>query len=284
MASSSLSTLSSCTSSSLYPNSKLSRYLSANLTSKTNVSVQFLGKKQFPLLSSTMRFLTVVAATAQSTPRGKTKKVVGIVKMNVWAGKATPAPPVGPAFASRGDDQEKHMAKRFCKEYNARTANKLGDIIPVVITVYDDQSFTFILKTPPASFLLLKAAGVKKGSKDPKQNKVGMITIEQLRKIAEEKLPEMNCTTIVSAMRTIAGTAGNMGIDIDPPLLEPKKKVALFVFAPMTKKRSKLRNRNSTSESENVVSPQTLRRDSSPIAINRVSSGSNGCISVATTG
>ncbi|XP_020871431.1 50S ribosomal protein L11, chloroplastic [Arabidopsis lyrata subsp. lyrata] len=179
MASSSLSTLCSCTSSSLYPNTKLSRYLSANLTSKTNVSIQFLGKKPFPLLSSTMRFLTVVAATAQSIPRGKTKKVVGTIKMNVWAGRATPAPP--------------------------------------------DMSFTFILKTPPASFLLLKAAGVKKGSKDPKQNKVGMITIEQLRKIAEEKLPELNCTTIVSAMRTIAGTACNMGIDIDPPILEPKK-------------------------------------------------------------
>ncbi|EFH40378.1 hypothetical protein ARALYDRAFT_331540 [Arabidopsis lyrata subsp. lyrata] len=225
MASSSLSTLCSCTSSSLYPNTKLSRYLSANLTSKTNVSIQFLGKKPFPLLSSTMRFLTVVAATAQSIPRGKTKKVVGTIKMNVWAGRATPAPPVGPAFASRGDNQEKHMAKRFCKEYNARTADKLGDIIPVLVTVYDDMSFTFILKTPPASFLLLKAQDPScfKGSKDPKQNKVGMITIEQLRKIAEEKLPELNCTTIVSAMRTIAGTACNMGIDIDPPILEPKK-------------------------------------------------------------
>ncbi|CAL9243129.1 unnamed protein product [Arabidopsis halleri] len=181
MASSSLSNFCSCTSSSLHP---LTRYLSANLTSKTNLSLQFLRKRESPLLSSTPRSLTVIAATAPSKLRGKTKKVVGIVKMNVWAGKATPAPP--------------------------------------------DQSFTFILKTPPASFLLLKAAGVKKGSKDPKQNKVGMITIEQLRKIAEEKLPELNCTTIVSAMRTIAGTAGNMGIDIDPPFLEPKKKVALL--------------------------------------------------------
>lgn len=173
MASSSLSTLCSCTSSSLYPNTKLSRYLSANLTSKTNVSIQFLGKKPFPLLSSTMRFLTVVAATAQSTiPRGKTKKgtifsfkpriflssdrldcvtglvayftVVGTIKMNVWAGRATPAPPVGPAFASRGDNQEKDMAKRFCKEYNARTADKLGDIIPVLVTVYD---VSFLIST-----------------------------------------------------------------------------------------------------------------------------------------
>ncbi|AED96103.1 putative ribosomal protein L11/L12 [Arabidopsis thaliana] len=182
MASSSLSHLCSCTSSLHHP---LSHSISANLTSKTNLSFQFLANRQSPLLSSTPRSLTVIAgATAPSKLRGKTKKVVGIVKMNVWAGKATLAPP--------------------------------------------DQSFTFILKTPPTSFLLLKAAGVKKGSKDPKQIKVGMITIDQVRKIAEVKLPELNCTTIVSTMRTIAGTAGNMGIDIDPPILEPKNKVALL--------------------------------------------------------
>ncbi|KAF3497063.1 hypothetical protein DY000_02053100 [Brassica cretica] len=116
----------------------------------------------------------------------------------------------------------------FCKDYNARTADKAGYIIPVEITVFDDKSFTFILKTPPASVLLLKAAGVEKGSKDPKQDKVGTITIDQLRTIAAEKLPDLNCTTIESAMRIIAGTAANMGIDIDPPVLEPKKKAVLL--------------------------------------------------------
>ncbi|BBH03554.1 plastid ribosomal protein l11 [Prunus dulcis] len=118
----------------------------------------------------------------------------------------------------------------FCKDYNARTADKAGYVIPVEITVYDDKSFTFILKTPPASVLLLKAAGVEKGSKDPQLEKVGKVTIDQLRTIAQEKLPDLNCTTIESAMRIIAGTAANMGIDVDPPVLEPKKKETRFAF------------------------------------------------------
>ncbi|XP_042954233.1 50S ribosomal protein L11, chloroplastic-like [Carya illinoinensis] len=112
----------------------------------------------------------------------------------------------------------------FCKDYNARTADKAGYVIPVEITVNDDRSFTFILKTPPASVLLLKAAGVEKGSKDPKMEKVGKITIDQLHTIAAEKLPDLNCKSIESAMRIIAGTAANMGIDVDPPVLEQKKK------------------------------------------------------------
>ncbi|EOA37083.1 hypothetical protein CARUB_v10010240mg [Capsella rubella] len=222
MASSSLSTLCSSASSSLHPSSKLSHSLSAKLSSKANVSVQFLGKKRSPLLSSSPRFLTVIAM-APPKPGGKAKKVVGVIKLALEAGKATPAPPVGPALGSKGVN-----IMAFCKDYNARTADKAGYIIPVEITVFDDKSFTFILKTPPASVLLLKAAGVEKGSKDPKQDKVGMITVDQLRTIAAEKLPDLNCTTIESAMRIIAGTAANMGIDIDPPILEPKKKAVLL--------------------------------------------------------
>ncbi|KFK45044.1 hypothetical protein AALP_AA1G336900 [Arabis alpina] len=221
MATSSLSTLYTSTSS-LHPNSKLSHSFSSKLSSKANVSVQFLGKKQSPLLSSSPRFLTVIAM-APPKPGGKAKKVVGVIKLALEAGKATPAPPVGPALGSKGVN-----IMAFCKDYNARTADKAGYIIPVEITVFDDKSFTFILKTPPASVLLLKAAGVEKGSKDPKQDKVGVITIDQLRTIAAEKLPDLNCTTIESAMRIIAGTAANMGIDIDPPVLEPKVKVALL--------------------------------------------------------
>ncbi|CAA7059293.1 unnamed protein product [Microthlaspi erraticum] len=222
MASSSLSTLCSSTSSSLHPKSHLSHSLSSKLSSKANVSVQFLGRKQSPLLSSSPRFLTVIAM-APPKPGGKAKKVVGVIKLALEAGKATPAPPVGPALGSKGVN-----IMAFCKDYNARTADKAGYIIPVEITVFDDKSFTFILKTPPASVLLLKAAGVEKGSKDPQQDKVGVITIDQLRTIAAEKLPDLNCTTIESAMRIIAGTAANMGIDIDPPVLEPKKKAVLL--------------------------------------------------------
>ncbi|CAH8382254.1 unnamed protein product [Eruca vesicaria subsp. sativa] len=214
------SILCSSASSSLYPKSNS---VSAKLSSKANVSVQFLGKGQSPpLLSSTPRFLTVIAM-APPKPGGKAKKVVGLIKLALEAGKATPAPPVGPALGSKGVN-----IMAFCKDYNARTADKAGYIIPVEITVFDDKSFTFILKTPPASVLLLKAAGVDKGSKDPKQDKVGTITIDQLRTIAAEKLPDLNCTTIESAMRIIAGTAANMGIDIDPPVLEPKKKAVLL--------------------------------------------------------
>ncbi|XP_048593379.1 50S ribosomal protein L11, chloroplastic-like [Brassica napus] len=154
--------------------------------------------------------------------------------MALEAGKATPAP-------------QGVIIMAFCKDYNARTADKAGYIIPVEITVFDernlnsdklyeivymvwlqDKSFSLILRTPPASILLLKAAGVEKGSKDPKQDKVGTITIDQLRTIAAEKLPDLNCTTIESAMRIIAGTAANMGIDIDPPVLEPKKQAVLL--------------------------------------------------------
>ncbi|XP_057433194.1 50S ribosomal protein L11, chloroplastic [Lotus japonicus] len=191
------------------------------------ISLHFLeNKKPLPTLSppitpSRRRFHVV--AMAPPKPGGKAKKVVGIIKLALEAGKATPAPPVGPALGSKGVN-----IMAFCKDYNARTADKPGYVIPVEITVYDDKSFTFILKTPPASVLLLKAAGVEKGSKDPKMQKVGKVTIDQVRTIATEKLPDLNCSTLESAMRIIAGTAANMGIDVDPPVLEPKIKEAAF--------------------------------------------------------
>ncbi|KAA8525069.1 hypothetical protein F0562_007067 [Nyssa sinensis] len=196
---------------------------SVNLSSNPNISLQFLhGKshhKQSLVLSSTPRPLTVISM-APPKPGGKSKKVTGLIKLALEAGKATPAPPVGPALGSKGVN-----IMAFCKDYNARTADKAGYVIPVEITVYDDRSFTFILKTPPASVLLLKAAGVEKGSKDPKLEKVGKVTVDQLRAIATEKLPDLNCSSIESAMRIIAGTAANMGIEVDPPILEPKKKL-----------------------------------------------------------
>ncbi|KAG8661371.1 50S ribosomal protein L11, chloroplastic [Manihot esculenta] len=192
-----------------------------SLSSNPKLSLQFFHNKYSPLLSLTPRRLSVIAM-APPKPAGKAKKVVGLIKLALEAGKATPAPPVGPALGAKGVN-----IMAFCKDYNAKTADKAGYVIPVEITVYDDRSFTFILKTPPASVLLLKAAGVEKGSKDPKIEKVGKITIEQCRAIAAEKLPDLNCTTIESAMRIIAGTAANMGIDVDPPVLEPKKKEVL---------------------------------------------------------
>ncbi|KAG0466897.1 hypothetical protein HPP92_018477 [Vanilla planifolia] len=161
----------------------------------------------------------LLVVKAMAPPKEKAKKVVAVVKLALEAGKATPAPPVGPALGSKGVN-----IMAFCKEYNAKTAEKAGYVIPVEVTVFDDKSFTFVLKTPPASVLLLKAAGLEKGSKEPKMEKVGKVTIDQVRAIAQEKLPDLNCTKIEAAMRIIAGTAANMGIDIDPPILEPKRK------------------------------------------------------------
>ncbi|KAL0907597.1 hypothetical protein M5K25_022015 [Dendrobium thyrsiflorum] len=187
--------------------------------STPKISFRPLLHRECSLLRSPRPFIV----KAMAPPKGKAKKVVGVIKLALDAGKATPAPPVGPALGSKGVN-----IMAFCKEYNAKTAEKAGYVIPVEITVYDDKSFTFVLKTPPASVLLLKAAGVEKGSKEPKLQKVGKVTIDQVRTIAQEKLPDLNCTTIEAAMRIIAGTAANMGIDIDPPLLEPKKKQLLL--------------------------------------------------------
>mmetsp|Transcript_6770 Transcript_6770/g.10431 ORF Transcript_6770/g.10431 Transcript_6770/m.10431 type:complete len:242 (-) Transcript_6770:139-864(-) len=135
-------------------------------------------------------------------------KVAGYIKLAITAGKANPAPPIGPALGSKGVN-----IMMFCKEYNARTADQAGMIIPVEITVYEDKSFTFILKTPPASVLLKKAAGVDKGS--AQVEKVGSITMEQLAEIATIKLPDLNADKLESAMRIVAGTAANMGITVE---------------------------------------------------------------------
>ena len=137
------------------------------------------------------------------------KKVVGIIKLAIEAGKATPAPPIGPALGQRGVN-----IVAFCKEYNAKTADKAGFIIPVEITVYEDKSYTFILKTPPASVLLAKAAGVAKGSGEPQKIKVGNISKKQLQEIAETKLTDLNTRNVEAAMKIIEGTAKNMGITI----------------------------------------------------------------------
>jgi large subunit ribosomal protein L11 len=138
------------------------------------------------------------------------KKVIAVVKLEIEAGKANPAPPIGPALAQHGIN-----LMQFCKEYNARTSNRAGDIIPAEITVFQDQSFTFVLKTPPTASLLKKAAGVEKGASEPNIEKVGVITRDQLREIAEIKMPDLNAIDMEGAMRQIEGTARQMGITIE---------------------------------------------------------------------
>jgi large subunit ribosomal protein L11 len=138
------------------------------------------------------------------------KKVTGIIKLHIPAGKATPAPPVGPALGQHGVN-----IMDFCKAYNARTAKDEGMIIPVVITVYQDRSYTFITKTPPASMLLKKAAGLAKGSGAPNKDKVGRITRKQLEEIAKQKMPDLNCFDLDRAKLIVAGTARSMGIEIE---------------------------------------------------------------------
>ena len=137
------------------------------------------------------------------------KKVIGLVKLALTAGKVTPAPPVGPALGQHGVN-----IIMFCKEYNARTVDKLGLVVPVEISIYEDRSFSFILKTPPASVLLAKAAGIQKGSEKPNLHKVGYISKEQLREIAETKLQDLNTQNIIKAMNIISGTANSMGIEV----------------------------------------------------------------------
>jgi len=138
------------------------------------------------------------------------KKVTGYIKLQVPAGKANPSPPVGPALGQHGVN-----IMQFVKEFNARTADDVGMIIPVVITVYADRSFSFITKTPPAAVLLLKAAGIEKGSGEPNKTKVGSVTEEQVREIAKTKLPDLNTDSVDSAYRTVAGTARSMGLLIN---------------------------------------------------------------------
>nr|YP_010873257.1 ribosomal protein L11 [Nemalion vermiculare]WGV34418.1 ribosomal protein L11 [Nemalion vermiculare] len=137
------------------------------------------------------------------------KKIIAIVKLALNAGKATPAPPIGPALGQHGVN-----IVMFCKDYNARTSDKQGLVIPVEISIYDDRSFTFVLKTPPASVLLAKAAGLNKGSGEPNTKIVGSITPRQLLEIAEVKLPDLNTQNLDQAKKIITGTAKNMGIVI----------------------------------------------------------------------
>lgn len=137
------------------------------------------------------------------------KKVTGMIKLQLPAGKATPAPPVGPALGQHGVN-----IMGFCKEFNAKTANQAGLIIPVVITVYQDRSFSFILKTPPAAVLIKKELGLESGSGVPNRTKVGSITKEQIRKIAELKMPDLNAASIETAMSMIEGTAKSMGVTV----------------------------------------------------------------------
>jgi large subunit ribosomal protein L11 len=137
------------------------------------------------------------------------KKVQAMVKLQIAAGKATPAPPVGTALGPQGVN-----IMDFCKNFNAKTAKDEGLIIPVVVTVYSDRSYSFITKTPPASILLKRAANIAKGSAEPNKNKVGTVTVKQVEEIAKTKLPDLNCQTLEAAIKTVAGTARSMGLDV----------------------------------------------------------------------
>lgn len=138
------------------------------------------------------------------------KKVIGIVKLQCPAGQANPSPPVGPALGQHGVN-----IMEFCKTFNARTQDKAGLIIPAIVTIYADRSFTFELKTPPAAVLLRKAAKIEKGSGEPNRIKVGTVTSSQVREIAEIKMPDLNAHDVESAMRIVAGTARSMGLDVE---------------------------------------------------------------------
>jgi large subunit ribosomal protein L11 len=138
------------------------------------------------------------------------KKVVGFIKLQIPAGQANPAPPIGPALGQKGVN-----IMEFCKQFNAKTQSQAGLIIPVVITVFSDKSFTFITKTPPAAVLLIKAAKVQKGSGEPNRNKVGKVTRAQLKEIATMKMPDLNTTDVTAAISMIEGTAKSLGITVE---------------------------------------------------------------------
>ena len=137
------------------------------------------------------------------------KKVVAMIKLALPAGKANPAPPVGPALGQHGVN-----IMAFCKEYNARTADQAGMVVPVEISVFEDRSFTFVLKTPPASVLIRKAAGIERGASQPNKQKVGTITRAQLQEIAQTKMPDLNANDIEASMKIVEGTARNMGVAV----------------------------------------------------------------------
>ena len=140
---------------------------------------------------------------------GRRRKVAQVLKLQIPAGQATPAPPVGPALGQAGIN-----IMDFCKQYNAATQQSTGTIVPVEITVYEDRSFTFITKTPPAAVLLRQKAGIDKGSGEPNRNKVGTVTRDQVREIAETKLPDLNANDVEAAMKIVEGTARSMGINV----------------------------------------------------------------------
>jgi len=137
------------------------------------------------------------------------KEITGFVKLQVKGGQANPAPPIGPALGSKGVN-----IMDFCKQFNARTQEKMGKILPVVLTVYADKSFDFIIKTPPVASQLLEATKIQKGSAEPNRKKVGTVSWDQVKTIATDKMPDLNCFTIESAMKLVAGTARSMGITI----------------------------------------------------------------------
>ena len=142
--------------------------------------------------------------------KGMAKKVKAVVTLQIAAGKANPAPPIGPALAQHGIN-----LMGFCKEYNARTSNRIGEIVPAEITIFSDGSFKFILKSPPTAFLIRRAAGLDKGSSEPNRNKVGKLTRQQVREIAEIKMKDLNAIDMEGAMAQIEGTARSMGVTVD---------------------------------------------------------------------
>ncbi|MBM3158488.1 MAG: 50S ribosomal protein L11 [Bacteroidetes bacterium] len=137
------------------------------------------------------------------------KEVSGFVKLQCKGGQANPAPPIGPALGSKGIN-----IMEFCKQFNARTQDKQGKVLPVLITVYSDKSFDFVIKTPPAAVQLMEAAKIQKGSKESNRTKVGKVTWDQIKVIAEDKMPDLNCFTVESAMKMVAGTARSMGLNV----------------------------------------------------------------------
>jgi large subunit ribosomal protein L11 len=138
------------------------------------------------------------------------KEISGYVKLQCKGGQANPAPPIGPALGSKGVN-----IMEFCKQFNARTQDKPGKVVPVLITVYSDKSFDFVIKTAPAAIQLMEAAKLQKGSKEPNRAKVGNVTWDQVKAIAEDKMPDLNCFTVESAMKMVAGTARSMGLNVE---------------------------------------------------------------------
>jgi large subunit ribosomal protein L11 len=152
------------------------------------------------------------ALGATLTPKNvnMAKQISGYVKLQVKGGQANPAPPIGPALGSKGIN-----IMEFCKQFNARTQDKIGKVLPVLITVYSDKSFDFIIKTPPAAVQILEAAKLQSGSKEPNRSKVGKVNWTQVEAIAKDKMPDLNCFTVESAMRMVAGTARSMGVNVE---------------------------------------------------------------------